>query len=189
MFGFLKKKPPPAAPYADKRWFITELFEKIRDTTDPNTRLEKYVDLCDRIADLEREFGCECLEVEFERDEISDTFQEATDTGVLFTCSLAYGLFQGQLDEITKIYLSDLPDHLKARLLHTHIESELGFEKIDPMEFRPEFQQAFYEVENRRLDDFEKSRVLKQEFGIRGWRTRREMNPDIIYEIPMPKRS
>jgi len=62
-------------------------------------------------------------------------------------------------------------------------------EKIDPMEFRPEFQQAFYEVENRRLDDYEKSRVLEQEFGIRGWRTRREMNPDIIYEIPMPKRS
>lgn len=188
MFGFFKKKPPIAPPYADKRWFITELFEKIRETTDPNTRLEKYIDLCERIADLEREFGAECLEVEFERDAISDTFQEATDPGVLVACSLAYGLFLDRVDEIINIRLSDLPDHLKARLLRTHIESEIGFEKIDPIEFRPEFQQAFYEVEKRHLDDFEKSKVLEREFGIKEWRSRREMNPDIIYEIPMPKR-
>jgi hypothetical protein len=188
MFGIFKKKPVPAAPYADKRWFITELFEKIRETKDPNKRLEKYIDLCERIEDMELVFGCECLEIEFERDEISDTFQDATDPGVLFSCSLAYGLFRNRVEEISKIYLGDLPDHLKARLLRTHIESELGFEKIDPIEFRPDFQQAFYEVESRRLDEFEKSRVLEEEFGIKGWRSRREMNPDIIYEIPMPKR-
>lgn len=188
MFGLFKKKPSPAPPYADKRLFITELFSKIRETADPNARLEKYIDLCERIADLESEFGCECFEIEFERDEISDTFQEATDPEVLFTCSLAYGLFRGRVDEITKIYFSDLPDHLKARLLRTHIESELSSEKIDPKEFEPELQRAFFEVEKRHLSGFEKSRVLKQEFGIKNCRSRRDMNPDIIYEIPMPDR-
>lgn len=181
MFGFFKRNPPSTPlyePYKDKRWFIQELFDKIFEIKDPNLRLQKYIYLIELIIDLEHEFGCECLEAEHERDNIRDTFLEATDITIIFSCALSYGIFQeDQVDEISRMIVSNLQDHLKIRLLRTYLKSKLDSEKIDPIEFEPKYQHIFYELEKRNLNESEKAKVLEQEFGIKGWKSHSEMNP------------
>lgn len=182
MFGLFKKKPPLPKPYADKRWFIQEVFDEIRKIEDPNEKLEKYVDVCERVRELEDEFGIECLELEFVRDDVRDAFFCGTDPATLYASALVYGILRDRRKEFKDALLSDLPDKLKARLLRTYILSELDEEKVDPMELNPSLQHAFHSVEERGLADYQKGQVLSSEFGIKGWRCRREMNPNIIYD-------
>jgi hypothetical protein len=183
MFGFLKKKHEPVPDYLNSRGFISLIFEKIRLIKNPNDRLDKYIALHEILIQLEVDFGEECLELDLARDAIRDAFLESDDPQTMSTNALAYDLLGKKLKkEITRIMTSDLQDHLKARLIRTHIISELDEVNVDPIELDPELQHAFFEVEERGLNDIEKSKVLKLEFGIEGWRNEREMNPHIIYD-------
>ena len=182
MFDSFKKKSPPPSPYTDRRSFITELFDKIRLRPTPEERLEGQIDLCEIIRNLENEFDVRCFEFEFERDEIRDTFSECSDPKALYTCAIAYGILQDKVRIIDEESFQDLPEHLKARLLRTHILSEIDQENVDPLELDPSLQHAFHEVEKRKLNEFEMKRVLEVEFGIKGWRSVQTMNPHIIYD-------
>lgn len=183
MFDFFKKKrQPPPAPYADRRWFIAELFDKVRLRPTPEKRLEGYIDLWERTRDLEHEFDVHCLELEFERDRIEDAFYECSDPDTIYACAIAYGVLLDKGKVVTAVVCGNLLDHLKARLLKIHIRSEIEQLKFDPREFDPALQHAFYEVERRELSTFEKRKILETEFGITEWRSEQEMNPHIIYD-------
>lgn len=182
MFGLFKKPLPSQPPYESKRWFIRELFDKVRLRATPEERLEGYIDLWERVRDLEIEFGVDCLELELERDEIRDAFCECDDPGTLYDCGIAHGLIQDKINVITDSRYIELEPHLRARFLRIHILVELDGENVDPRELDLMHQHAFYEVEKRGLNEFQRRSVLETEFGISGWRSTREMNPHIIWD-------
>lgn len=182
MFGLFKKPPPSPPPNEGKRWFIGELFDKVRLRASPEERLEGYVNILEAVRDLEIAFGVDCLEIELERDQIRDAFSECDDPDTLYVCGLAYGLFQGKRTIITDPGYEKLERHLRARFLRTHILVELDGESVDPRELDLMHQHAFYEVEKRGLNEFQRRSVLETEFGISGWRSTREMNPHIIWD-------
>ena len=182
MFNLFRKKLPQPAPCAERHWFISELFDKVRQNPVPEKRLEGYINLWKKIRGLESEFDVHCFELELARDEIEDAFYECSDPNTLCTCLIAYGVLQDKLEIVTEVIYGNLPDHLKARLIKTYIRAEIEQLNVDTKELDPALQYAFYEVEQRKLSVLEKAQILESEFGIKGWRSEREMNPQIIYD-------
>ena len=182
MFNFFKKPALPSKSLNDEKFFIGEVFRKLRTINDPNEKLEKLVDFYERVRDLELEYDVECYELSFEEDEIRDAFLDATNPKTMFISALKYENLLGNSNELIELHSTELPDHLKARLLRTYIISVLDQELVDPIELEATNQHAFYEVEKLNLSILEKDRVLKEKYGIIGWRSRMEMNPGIIYD-------
>ena len=181
MFKFFKKPERKSSQEVYVLSFVEKIFQSV-DMPDQNKRLARYIEIIESIRELEEKFDCKCPEQEIDRDLIYDAFSNCDDPGVLFASALSYGLFSKNIESISRIYLGSLPDHLKVRLLRTHILFELDGENVDPREFEPDLQHAFFEVEKRGLDELEAERVLSREFGIVGWRSRRFMNPNTIYD-------
>jgi hypothetical protein len=181
MFGLFKKKKEIKKPWEDRRWFINDVIDAIYKIEDPNAKLEAYVSLDEMTAFWEAKFDIECLEMSLAFDNICDAFLEADDIEVIYDCAISYGLLSPDAKgRLTQFYTCDLARHLKLRLFRLFIEACLReqFAYIDPREFEPRYQHAFYEVENLYLAPYSETEIriiLEKKFGIADWQSQREL--------------
>jgi len=189
MFGLFNKKLKnniPALP--EEKWlFIANVFHKISKIKNSKERLKKSIDLFDQISNLESEYNEDCYELNLVLDDINDAFRGCEDFDTLVESAVIYA-DHGRLSNIgfanmfTLVANKDLAAHLKVRLFQSYLVNELDMLEVDPREQDPELQAIFYEVESRNLTDWDKAKVLDQEFGIKDWKSLQKMNPRVIFD-------
>jgi len=191
MFSIFKKNPPDVFIYGNR--FIDDCVKNINSIYSGPEALPCIVDLSNRLATVANEFGVpepDCL-----KDKIHDLFlawiPSLSDPKVfkmVFMASVIYDVFKFPEGSLPGLTLRDgeVPDHLQVRLLTTIIEYQLADDKIDSRELDPDLQQAFYDVESKKLPDEEAAQLLEERYGIFGWKSRSELNfnpyttPDFI---------
>lgn len=177
MFSIFKKKKELKNPWEDRRWFINDVIDAIREIKDPNAQLGAYIALHKMTHFWETKFDLECIEMSLAFDEISDAFLAADNVDLIYESALSYALLPPEAKRrLRKFYKCDLAQHLKLRLFRCYIDVSLNEEWIDPREIDPRYQHAFYEIEKLDLCEMNKRILLEEEFGVSDWKSRRELN-------------
>ena len=166
--------------------FVERLIDRAMEIPNVDVRLSSLVGIWSQIRELEDEYEERCNELEFLRDPIADAFRKCTSAD--FAVVHAFTVPDLIPDEI--LSFKDDPEYkalsplLKLRLVKLRIGSHFDGLELHASEYLPSLQHVFCALEERDATDAEIAATLEREHGVRGWKSRYELNRGVIYESP-----